>query len=219
MLNFRSRFAAASGVAGVGVVGALVAQTVPGTVATAMVAAVAAAASGPAMAVSVGEDVADRAREALLRHSRFAPTFAFAAVAACFRAGGSAFRSVAGAHAVVGIALIRGPFATVTGMWLCLLAASIAIAGSTSETFGDEAGIADRLALVAAGAQVVLITALFAGPQLRSINDLVPWAIVSAVIALSVWFGRPQARAAAAPWVAFALAGAGLGFSIVGGRP
>lgn len=216
-MSLSSRITSAAGVSAAGLSAVLLVQRIPGTAAEVAVAASVAAASGPALALAAGTNA--RARDALERQIRFAPAWALAIGAACLRAGTSLLQDVAGAHGVAGIALVHGPAFTVVGMWLCLIAAAIAVAGSVSETLGDDSGIGDRLVLAGAGAQILLITALFSGPQVRSFVDAVPWIVAATLLAAWAWYGRIAARMTAAPWVATGLAAAGLILVVAGGRP
>ena len=219
MLNIRSRIAAAAGVSAAGVVAAIIAQWVPGTVVEVVLAGAVIAAAGPAMALGLDESVAARSRDALVRQTRFAPVMALAAAAASYRAGGILISGVSGAHAVGGLALARGPVPTVAGMWLCLLAALIAIAGSIPEPIGQDGGIADRFRVVAPVVQVVVVVALFAGPQWRSAVDVIPWLLTGVAAGAAIWFGRRFSRFGFAPWIATGLSAAGFGLAILGGRP
>ncbi|MHB8510806.1 MAG: hypothetical protein ACYDCC_01390 [Actinomycetota bacterium] len=211
MLTLRSRLAAAAGLSAAGVVGVLISQRMIGSAAEALIAVVVAAAAAPAMALNVGESVAELGREALARQARFAPAFAIAVIAVAARAHSTLMTEIERTH-VSATPLLHGHATAVVGMWFSLFAFSIAIAGSIPEKLGSEARLADRMSVVAFLAQVGLASALFvARPGWRAEPKVVvSWIVVSIPVAAFAWIARGRARDGIAPFNAFLVAVVGL---------
>ena len=215
-MSVRSRFAFASGVAGLaGAVAVLTGRT-DANVGLLLILALAPIAG----AAGVALDGRATGGAALLRQIRLAPAWALVAGAAAIRAGSASFADVRGANAVAGIPLARGPAVSVAGAWLALIGGVVALAGIAARSDRDD-GRAPLLRLLEAGGVIALgvfLAGMFAGPQVRGATDAIWWIGAVLVVGAAAW----RARDLALPdlWIAATvLAGAGLVMSIAGGAP
>lgn len=219
-MNPSPRLAAASGAAALGVAALLLSQRFSGTFAAVVLLAAGVAAAAEAVALaSPTESVRLAATRSLATQIRFAPALTAAVLAACVRSGSAVVADVAGAHAVAGVGLVRGPIATVVGMCLAFGAATIAAAGMIAGGDTQEPYAARRLRAIAGALLVVVVAALFAGPQISQVSDVIPWVIAAAGAGAWTWFGRAATRLPAAPMVAALLGLAGLALVVAGGQP
>lgn len=216
-MSLQSGLAAASGAAAVGMSGLLITQRFEGSAPAALLLAWGATAAAHACSIH-DEDPPVRADASLRlqRHGAFAPAAIFALAAGCIRAGSASLADIAGAHAVAGLSLIRGPFLTVAGMWLAVIGAAIAVGGAT-ETVPGERYAGARIRMLSTVALSLVFAALFAGPQVRGAMDVVVWTLATIAIALWGLFGRIAASMPSAPVVAGSFAAAGLALVIMGG--
>lgn len=115
-----------------------------------------------------------------------APVWAAVVVAGAWRAGSGDLGDIQGAHAVLGVGLGHGRPLAVASMWFVVLA-GVAVAGLPRTvvrlTRGGQPSWPARLAWVVHG---VLLTAVVAGPSVRSVGDVVPWLSAAALLAAAV---------------------------------
>lgn len=217
-MTIQSRLAVASGAAGAGAATLLLTQRSDGTIIAVLMMVLVARAAASASALR--SDLSAVAGAALQRQAAFVPAWVLAVAAASVRAGSTVIGDIAGAHAVTGVALARGPIAAVAGVWLCTAGLAIAIAGS-APAWGTEpaaSSVPARTDVLGAAAQIGLASALVAGPQIRAWSDAIPWAAAAVAFGVWAWFGRTAARMGPAPLVAGALCAAGLILVVAGGR-
>lgn len=115
-----------------------------------------------------------------------APVWAGLVIAGAWRAGSGDLGDIRGAHTVLGIGIGHGGALDVASLWLVVLAGA-AIAGAPRT----------RTAWAAWGVQAVLVTALVAGPSVRSVGDALPWLFVFVVVSAAFVAERsltPSAR-------------------------
>jgi hypothetical protein len=208
------RAALASGAAGA--VGCILLLTgrYPGTLATALLLALATRAAATAGAVAFDRDAA----RDLGVQGAFVPVWALAASAAAVRAGSAFMADVRGAHAVAGLAIVRGPATAVVGAWACTAALTAAIAAAGTPSDGGTP-VLERLSRLAVALQAALVASFFAGPQVRRAGDAVPWVATIALVALGArLLGRERAARTGVAWAAAGLAAAGLALTLAGGR-
>lgn len=229
-MSVRSRVAFASGAAGLAGAALLLSGRFDGSV-VAVLLLLWAARTAPAAALSdAGPLSAQWATRELARHLWLAPTWALVVATAAVRAGSADLADLRGAHAVAGLALARGEPLTVIGQWLALTAGVAAAAGFARVQFetGAPAGAVGRVAtpaplgrlgLAAVAGQVILLTALFAGPEVNGPPELFWWADVAIVLGAVVWLSHQWALGRLVPALTAAAASLGLVLAIVGGAP
>jgi len=220
-VSVRSRVAFASGVAGLAGATLTLSGRFDAGVGLVLLFALAAQAGSSGASIDAVPWRAGGASRALGRQARLAPAWAVVVAVGALRAGSASIADVRGANAVAGLALARGPAATVAGVWLAIAAGAVAIVGSIGPAAErDAAGPVTLRRLEAAGvfALAAILVTLFAGPQIRGATDAVAWVVGLGALSALGW----RARALNLPdlsLVALALASAGLVLTLAGGAP
>lgn len=120
-----------------------------------------------------------------------APVWAGVVIAGAWRAGSSDLGDIQGAHAVLGIGIGHGRALVVASMWFAVIA-GVVVAGLPRPRAVQMLFLAQPVwpARAAWLAQGVLLTAVVAGPSVRSVGDVVPWLFAVVVLAAGVLVAR-----------------------------
>lgn len=244
-MTLSPRLAFASAAASAGACVLLLTGRLEGTALLALLLACAARAAAAAVSLGGGPLADALAIRSLRRQALFAPAWGLALGAALFRGGSAVLGDLRGAHAVLGLPLARGTAAAVAGAWLALAAGVIAAAGpglgrpEAAGPPGARAALPDdpgalTVEALALGAQVGVLAALFAGPQVTGVGPAIVWMLSLALLIVSAAaMALPSARLGAltpllrvppalrprAPVAAAVLGAAGLALMLAGGRP
>ncbi len=228
-MSVRSRVAFATGVGGLAGATLILSGRFDVSVAVALLFVFASRASAAAALTRGGPVLAAAAERSLAQQMRCAPAWVLVVATGAFRSGSGSIVDVRGANAVAGLAIARGPLATVAGVWLAVAAGILALASSTrigAETASriGAAGVVvppvalRRLEAAGIAAQAGLVVTLFAGPQITRGPDAVWWAGGIALLLAAAWRARGLSLRNV-EIVAAALGLAGLALVIASGAP
>lgn len=232
-MSVHSRVAFASGVAGAVGSALLLSGRFEGSVVLVLLLVIAIRTAVPAALVDAGPVLAAGAERALKLRASVAPVWALVVAVAVVRAGSTEIGDVRGVNAVAGLALLRGPFATVAAAWLATVAVLVAIAVTAGRLGGETAASAGaigrivvpsalrRLDLVGVVAETALAVSLFAGPQIDGPLDAFPWvAGAAAAFGVAAVASRTEAaRDGRAPGAAAILGAVAVVLVLIGGPP
>jgi len=208
------RVALASGLAAAAGAALMLFGRIDGSIVTVLALAVAARAAAPAASGSVEAPAASSRQIAAI------PVWVAVAVAAVMRIESSSLDAALGANAVAGPALVRGGALMVAGSWVAVVAGTMAVVtgfGATRPIVPEKPFA--TLEVIGVAVQVLLLAALFAGPQIDEIADAIPWVVAVAAIGGVVIAARSLARWDWVSRLAMVLGVAAVALTVAGSPP